>query len=103
MAHGPLAGLLQQRRPVRLNGLLEPGGAALPLPQRRKRVAEVVPRRRPLKRDALAGPLQQRRPERLNGFLDADMTMRAFVLEALKSKGLSVTDEDLKDLRRRGG
>ncbi len=33
---------------------------------------------------------------------DADMTMRAFVLEALKSKGLSVTDEDLKDLRKRG-
>ena len=34
---------------------------------------------------------------------DADMTMRAFVLEALRSKGLSVTVEDLRDLRRRGG
>jgi len=32
---------------------------------------------------------------------DADMTMRAFILEALREKGLSVTDEDLADLRRR--
>ena len=31
---------------------------------------------------------------------DADMTMRAFVLMALRDKGLSVTDEDLLDLRR---
>ena len=33
---------------------------------------------------------------------DADMTMRAFILDALKEKGLSVTDEDLLDLRRKG-
>ena len=33
---------------------------------------------------------------------DADMTMRAFLLSALKEKGLSVTDEDLLDLRRKG-
>lgn len=33
---------------------------------------------------------------------DADMTMRAFVLEALRAKGLSVMEEDLLDLRRRG-
>jgi len=32
---------------------------------------------------------------------DADMTMRAFVLDALRDKGLSVTEEDLQDLRRR--
>jgi hypothetical protein len=31
---------------------------------------------------------------------DADQTMRSFVLEALKAKGLSVTDEDLLDLRK---
>lgn len=31
---------------------------------------------------------------------DADMTMRAFVLLALRDKGLTVTDEDLLDLRR---
>ncbi len=31
---------------------------------------------------------------------DADMTMRAFVLNALKAKGLDVRDEDLVDLRR---
>ncbi len=33
---------------------------------------------------------------------DADMTMRSFILDALKEKGLSVTDEDLLDLRRKG-
>ena len=32
---------------------------------------------------------------------DADMTMRSFILDALKEKGLSVTDEDLIDLRKR--
>lgn len=31
---------------------------------------------------------------------DADMTMRAFVLNALKAKGLAVTDDDLLDLRK---
>jgi hypothetical protein len=34
---------------------------------------------------------------------DSDMTMRAFVLNALKAKGLSVADADLIDLRKRGG
>jgi hypothetical protein len=33
--------------------------------------------------------------------LAADMTMRAFVLSALKEKGLNVSDEDLVDLRTR--
>ena len=33
---------------------------------------------------------------------DADMTMRAFILDALKEKGLTVTEEDLLDLRKRG-
>ncbi len=33
--------------------------------------------------------------------MDGDMTMRAFVLNALKGKGLSVTNADLKDLRKR--
>ena len=31
---------------------------------------------------------------------DSDVTMRAFVLNALKEKGLSVIDEDLRDLRK---
>ena len=31
---------------------------------------------------------------------DADMTMRAFVLNALKAKGLDVRDDDLVDLRK---
>jgi len=34
---------------------------------------------------------------------DADMTMRAFVLHALKEKGLDVKDEDLVDLRKQRG
>jgi len=34
---------------------------------------------------------------------DADMTMRAFVLSALREKGLSATEEDLLDLRQRRG
>ena len=33
---------------------------------------------------------------------DADMTMRAYILSALKEKGLTVTSEDMLDLRRRG-
>lgn len=33
---------------------------------------------------------------------DADMTMRAFILDALKEKGLSVTAQDLLDLRKKG-
>jgi len=40
------------------------------------------------------------RNELANLARDADMTMRAFVLLALKDKGLSVRDEDLVDLRR---
>lgn len=31
---------------------------------------------------------------------DADMTMRAFVLDALKGRGLDVRDDDLADLRK---
>jgi hypothetical protein len=30
------------------------------------------------------------------------MTMRAFILNALKERGLTVTDDDLLDLRRKG-
>ena len=33
--------------------------------------------------------------------IDADMTMRSFVLLALKDKGLSVSEEDLVDRRKR--
>jgi len=34
---------------------------------------------------------------------DEDMTMRSFILEALREKGLDVTDEDLRDLRKERG
>lgn len=43
---------------------------------------------------------QRRELQRLAS--DADMTMRAFILEALKAKGLTVIAEDLLDLRRKG-
>jgi hypothetical protein len=43
---------------------------------------------------------QRRELQRLAA--DADMTMRAFILSALKDRGLAVTEEDLLDLRRRG-
>ena len=33
--------------------------------------------------------------------LDRGMTMRGYIMKALKGKGLSVTDEDLKDRRKR--
>lgn len=34
---------------------------------------------------------------------DEDMTMRAFILNALKEKGLEVTDSDMLDLRKERG
>ena len=34
---------------------------------------------------------------------DEDVPMRAFVLEALREKGLDVTDDDLRDLRKEKG
>ena len=33
--------------------------------------------------------------------LEADMTMRGFIMNALKDKGLDVTEDDLVDRRRR--
>lgn len=43
---------------------------------------------------------QRRELQRLSA--DVDMTMRAFILNALKEKGLAVTEDDLLDLRRKG-
>ena len=34
---------------------------------------------------------------------DEDMTMRSFILEALREKGLDVTNDDLRDLRKERG
>lgn len=42
---------------------------------------------------------QRRELQRLAS--EADMTMRAFILEALKARGLEVSEEDLLDLRRK--
>jgi hypothetical protein len=41
------------------------------------------------------------RKERGRLAANADITMRAFVLNALKEKGLAVHDDDLIDLRRK--
>jgi len=32
---------------------------------------------------------------------DHDMTIRAFILDALRARGLKVTDDDLRDMRKR--
>jgi len=34
---------------------------------------------------------------------DEDMTMRAFILEALREKGLDVNEDDLRDMRKERG
>ena len=34
---------------------------------------------------------------------DEDMTMRSYILEALREKGLDVTEDDLRDLRKERG
>jgi len=34
---------------------------------------------------------------------DEDMTMRSFILEALRDKGLDVTEDDLRDMRKERG
>jgi hypothetical protein len=44
---------------------------------------------------------QRRQLAQLAG--DADMTVRAFILDALKAKGLDVKPEDLDDLRKQRG
>ena len=33
----------------------------------------------------------------------SDRTLQGFIMEALQDKGLSVTDNDIRDLRKRGG
>ena len=43
------------------------------------------------------------RKELVNLANEAELTMRAFILSALKEKGLSVTDDDLADLRKGRG
>ena len=76
-----------------------------------KAVTKKTPRKRP------KAPLQSERQERMSQFtlkmraslhrelarmaFEANMTMRGFIMNALKSKGLSVTKADLVDRRRR--
>lgn len=68
------------------------------------RPAPVEPRRQPaLEEPAIQFSLSMRkelRKQLARLASEADMTMRAFVLNALKEKGLSVRDEDLIDLRK---
>jgi hypothetical protein len=76
-----------------------------------QRSASTVHNRRPKK------PLQSERQEKMSQFtlkmreslhrelarmaFDSNMTMRGFIMNALKGKGLSVTKTDLVDRRRR--
>ena len=53
-------GIFLQRLAIGRDRPLQPRRPALPLPERQERIAEIVLRPRPLKRNALAGPLLQR-------------------------------------------
>jgi hypothetical protein len=76
-----------------------------PVPMRPVLVERPEPRARPAKEDKISQvSLRLRTPLRkqlMRLAADADMTMRAFVLLALRDKGLHVRDEDLLDMRQR--
>ena len=61
MERNPLARLFLQRRAIGRHRLLQPRRPALPLAERRERIAEIVLRRRPVERNPLARALLQRR------------------------------------------
>lgn len=67
--------------------------------------APVIARARPSKRESVVQLcLSLRKSQRRQLVvlaLNADMTLRAFVLNALRDKGLTVHDDDLLDKRRR--
>ena len=52
--------------------------------------------------NTMIGLRKSQRRELQRRSADADMTMRAFILNSLREKGLTVTEEDLLDLRRKG-
>ena len=79
------------------------------VPEPRPLVAEAHDAPRAVPREAPGEPVIQfslslrksLRKELARLAADADMTMRAFVLNALKEKGLAVMDDDLVDLRKK--
>jgi hypothetical protein len=89
-----LAAMMPTQRPT----------AAPPIASDPPALKVVVPEARAAKDDAVTQfsfGLRKELRKQLNRLADdADMTMRAFVLNALKAKGLAVTSEDLLDLRK---
>ncbi len=79
------------------NVTLDLSALAAPLPTQKPPMLKVVPA------PSQEGQIQfspSVRKELARLAADADMTMRAFVLNALKEKGLSVREDDLADLRK---
>ena len=84
-------------------------------PRKTTQSASGAPKKRP--KEPLPSAKQSKKPEKMSQFtlkmreslhrelarmaFDANMTMRGFIMNALKSKGLSVTKTDLVDRRRR--
>jgi hypothetical protein len=81
-----------------------PAHAVAPPPAPAARPAPVTAREQPAQEEpAIQFSLSMRkelRKQLARLASEADMTMRAFVLNALKEKGLSVRDDDLIDLRK---
>ena len=85
--------------------------SARPVQQKAQRAVSKAPKKRPKQ------PSQSGRQEEMSQFtlkmreslhrelarlaFDSDMTMRGFIMNALRGKGLSVTKTDLVDRRRR--
>jgi hypothetical protein len=86
-----LAATMPTQRPL---SIVMPGGEAAPQP-----VTTRATPSEPLAQFSFSMRRSLRRElDRLAA--DSDVTMRAFVLDALKAKGLAVTDDDLLDLRK---
>ena len=91
-----LASMMPTQKPV----AVAPAAAAAPPPSVASKVA---PLPHPEEEGLIQFSLSMRkglRKQLARLASDADMTMRAFVLNALKEKGLSVRDDDLIDLRK---
>ncbi len=72
-------------------------------PKRELKVVRPAPQKKPVEESLTQFSFSMRkslRKELARLASDADMTMQAFILNALKAKGLGVTDEDLLDRRK---
>lgn len=93
-----LAAAMPTQRPV-----APPPVAAPEPPKRELKVVRPAPQKKPVEEALTQFSFSMRkslRKELARLASDADMTMQAFILNALKAKGLGVTNEDLLDRRR---